>query len=103
MKYIVEVLENSTRWKDFDTGKLHRLSEPAIEWRSGSKEYFVNGKRHNLNGPAVEEDGGHKEYWIDGVRYIKGQFDIKIESLNKKELTISQIEEQLGYSIKIIK
>jgi len=80
MKYIVEVTESNTNWKDFETGRIHRLDGPAVEWTNGGKEYSIDGKR-----------------------YTKEQFDTKVNSLNKKELTISEIEDKLGYSIKIIK
>jgi hypothetical protein len=48
--------------------KLHRDNDkPAIEYASGSKEWYQNGKRHRGNDkPAVEYADGIKEWWSNG-------------------------------------
>ena len=80
--------------------ELHREGGlPAVEGSDGYKAYYEHGKRHRLDGPAVEYHNGRKEYWIDGERLTKEEFDDR----NKKELTVKQIEDILGYSIKIVK
>ena len=35
-------------------GYYHRLDGPAIEWKYGTKAWWVDGKRHRLDGPAIE-------------------------------------------------
>ncbi|HNC57662.1 MAG TPA: hypothetical protein PLP33_19650 [Leptospiraceae bacterium] len=43
-------------------GKHHREDGPAIEYKNGTKEWWVEGKRHRIDGPAIEESDGTK-YW----------------------------------------
>lgn len=46
--------------------QLHRLDGPAIEYRDGQKEWWVNGKRHREDGPAIEYRNGGKAWYQDG-------------------------------------
>ena len=46
--------------------QLHRVDGPAVEWPSGTTEWWFNGKRHRIDGPAIETYDGHKEWWIYG-------------------------------------
>ena len=41
-EYIVRVYKNKTVW--FQNDKLHRNDGPAVEYASGSKEWYINGK-----------------------------------------------------------
>jgi len=54
-------------WYDVK-GQLHRDNDkPAVEWASGTKEWFVNEKRHRDNDkPAIEWVSGDKEWWVNG-------------------------------------
>ena len=45
--------------KDF-----HRVDGPAIEYRDGTKCWYVNGKRHRINGPAIEWNNGEKYRYV---------------------------------------
>jgi hypothetical protein len=98
-EYQVQVFGNRTQW--FYNGELHRGDGPAVEWYNGDKEWWLNDERHRLDGPAVEGPSGYKEWWIDGVEYTEAEFLAKTRPA--KELTIPQLEEILGYTIKIIK
>ena len=122
-KYIVEVLEDRTDWRDFDSKKLHRIDGPAVEWANGNKSYWVNGKRHRIDGPAIEWADGGKQYWVDGklhrldgpaVEYANGHKSYWVDGkklteeeflarTTLKELTVADIEKLLGYSVKVIK
>ena len=44
----------------------HRENGPAIEWKSGSKEWFFNGKHHRINGPAAEHYNGNRIWYFNG-------------------------------------
>ena len=44
----------------------HRLDGPAIEWKNGLKEWFVDDKRHRSDGPAIEHVGGTKHWYVGG-------------------------------------
>ena len=102
-KYIVTVFQNRTEWcneegllhrldgpaieytsgtKDwYVNGKLHRLDGPASEWWDGTKEWRVNGKFHRIDGPAIEWSDGDKEWYIDGKKYTEAQFNKKVKQL----------------------
>jgi len=97
--YIVNVYANgSIRWYN-EKCKPHCEDGPAVECSDGYKEYWINGKLHREDGPAVENPDGTKEFWIDGVMLSEEEFNNR----NKKEMTVKQIEDILGYSIKIVK
>jgi len=121
-KYIVEVSDCYTKWKN-EKNELHREDGPAIEYANGDRYYYINDKRHNENGPAIEcanghkiyyingklhrEDGpavdyfsGHKEYWINDKRLTKEEFENRTKTI---ELTIADIEKLIGHKVKIIK
>jgi hypothetical protein len=97
--YKVEVDDAGTICWFNEDNKFHRLDGPAIEYKHGTKAYFINGKRHREDGPAVEYGNGTKEYWINDKKLTKEEFDDR----NKKEMTVAEIEKELGYSIKIVK
>lgn len=58
----------NTRYYD-DQYNLHRTDGPAVEYRDGSKEWFIHGRKHRIDGPAYEETGGYKAWWVDGNRH----------------------------------
>lgn len=80
-------------------GDLHREDGPAIEMSSGTKEWHLNGLRHREDGPAIEYGSGTKKWFLNGVEYTESHFNVLTKP---KELTINQIEELLGYKIKVI-
>jgi len=51
------------------TDTLHREDGPAIEWKSGMKEWYINGKRHRDDGPAIESKRGFREWYKHGKRH----------------------------------
>jgi len=58
-------------WRN-NAGELHRENDlPAVIWKSGYKEWWVNGKRHRENDlPVVISSTGRKEWWANG-KFIK--------------------------------
>jgi len=70
------------RWRNED-GELHREDGPAIEWASGSKEWWVNHKRHREDGPAIEWASGSKEWWVNDKRHREDGPAIEFASGNK--------------------
>ena len=66
---VVNEVGSKFYYKDKEMTILHREDGPAIEWRIGSKEWWIDGARHREDGPATEWQGGGKEWWIDGVRH----------------------------------
>ena len=96
-EYTVKVYENRTTW--YLNGKLHREYGPAVERNNGSKAWYLNNRLHREDGPAIEDVDGNKKWFLHGVELTESEFNAKV----KKEMTIAEIEEQLGYSIKIVK
>jgi hypothetical protein len=56
---------------------LHREDGPAVEYSSGSRDWFQHGKRHRLDGPACEYT--KNEWWIDDQQYTEEDFNKIIE------------------------
>lgn len=53
-------INGSKFWKN-ESGELHRVGGPAVEYVDGTKEWYINNCLHRVDGPAVET--------FDGVRY----------------------------------
>lgn len=89
----------------YQNDKLHRIDGPAIVYADGTVEYRQNGKLHRTDGPAVEWAvewaSGTVEYWIDDKELTLAQFKEKTTPV--KEMTVAEIEAVLGHSVKIIK
>jgi hypothetical protein len=66
---------------------------------SGIKSWLINGKLHREDGPAIEWPDGVKEWYLNGKLLTEQDFNAR---MNPKELTINQIEELLGYKIKVV-
>lgn len=64
---------------------LHRVDEPAIEFKTGEKHYYLHGMRHNISGPAVIYQEV-KQYWLNDIQYSQEDFEIKKLKLEKKLL-----------------
>jgi hypothetical protein len=76
-KYIVEVYEHVTIWKN------------------------EKDQRHCEDGPAVIGSNGSKEWWLKGQKLTEEEFNERINPV--KELTVVEIENLLGYRVKIVK
>jgi hypothetical protein len=61
-EYIVRVYGDKTVWFNQE-GLTHRLDGPAVEYASGTKDWWQKGQRHRLDGPAVILADGTKEWW----------------------------------------
>ena len=80
-------------------GKFHREKYPAVIWKDGLLEWYLDDKRHREDGrPAVIWSDGTKEYWVNGLRhrvdgpaieYASGE---KYWFLNGKEVSKEEVE-----------
>ena len=68
-QYIIKNSEGTFYHKDKEMTILHREDGPAIEWASGSKEWYLNGNLHREDGPAAEWASGSKEWYLHGERH----------------------------------
>jgi hypothetical protein len=93
----VEHSDGSKVW--YLNGKRHRQDGPAVEWKYGGKSWYLNDKRHREDGPAYEGSNGEKKWYIHGKKLTESQFN---NHLKTKELSVEQIQELLGYKIKIV-
>ena len=80
--------------------RLHRLDGPAYQGADGTREWWQNNQRHRVDGPAIEYANGSKEYWIEGEKLTKEEFIARTQT---KELTMAELEQLLGYPVKIKK
>ena len=80
-------------------GELHREDGPAIEDADGDKFWYLNGQRHREDGPAIERADGHKSWHLNDEKLTEQEFNKRTKT---KELTIEQIENELGYKIKVV-
>jgi hypothetical protein len=62
----VEYRDGSRKW--YIDGKLHREDGPAIENVNGDKQWYINGKRHRIDGPAIDYNSGYRLWWIDDIQ-----------------------------------
>ena len=57
-------------------GYFHRLDGPAIEYKDGGKEWWVNGKCHKEDGPAFIDYGGVEYYYLNNIPLTKKEFEM---------------------------
>lgn len=104
-------VEHASGYKSwYLNGQLNRNGGPAVEYTNGNKEWYLNGKLHREDGPARElhrEYGparelwnGYKEWYLNGVELTEDEFNNKPIP---KEMTVQEIEVELGYKIKVMK
>jgi hypothetical protein len=61
---LLEYKNGSRFW--FLNNQFHREDGPAMEFASGTNHWCLNGKLHRENGPAKEFTDGSGEWWING-------------------------------------
>ena len=66
--------------------KLHREDGPAIEWSSGVKEWYINGLRHRTDGPAIEYSDGSKLWYLNDIKYSEEEYQQEVIKLKLKRL-----------------
>ena len=98
--YKVKVYKDSTEWYN-ENGKRHREDGPAIEYSSGSKEWYLNGKCHREDGPAVDWGGGSKEWWLNGKKVTEEEHRRRTQKT--VELTLDDIADKYGIPVEKLK
>jgi hypothetical protein len=46
--------------------ELHHEGGPAIVWKNGTKEWYINGKHHRIDGPAIKNADGEEKWYQNG-------------------------------------
>ena len=98
---VVEDNKYGTFWYKEGTKVLHRVGGPARECVDGTKSWWLDGKCHREDGPAREYSGGHKEWWLNDEHLTEAQWKERMNPV--KEMTVAQIEQALGYKVKVVK
>jgi hypothetical protein len=95
----IEYKDGSKAW--WINGYLHREDGPAYEGSDGYKEWCINGKSHRLDGPAVRRSDGRKAWWINGEQCSEQNFPIALIQflLNCNEKTAQLILELFNDTI----
>jgi len=57
---------------------------PYMVEAGGNRTWWLGYVLHRTDGPAVQYDSGSKEWWLNGVRYTEEQFN----EYNAKDSTI---------------
>ena len=97
IEYTVTVNEDGTKFW-YLNGQRHREDGPAREFANGTKFWFLNGQLHREDGPAVEWANGIKVWYLNGKELTEQEFNNRTQV---QELTIKELEQKLGYKIKI--
>ena len=75
----------------------HRLDGPAIEYKSGSKHWYIGGKLHRIDGPAVEDADGTKYWFIDGKQIPTKEVETWLEENN---IDLTTEEGQMAFKLR---
>jgi len=102
IEYKVKVYSNGAKhW--YLNGWRHREDGPAVEYSNGSKAWYLNGHLHREDGPAKDYSDGSKAWYLNNTEYTEKEFDLKMNPVTVKELSVSEISQLLGYEIKVVK
>ena len=69
----IEYASGTKEW--YRGGLLHRKDGPAIEVPNGTKIWCLDGKNHREDGPAIEWFDGNKSWWLFDAKYTKEQYE----------------------------
>jgi hypothetical protein len=81
-------------------GLLHREDGPAVTESTGYQAYYREGKLHRVDGPAVRSIGGDYYWYLDGIPYTQEKH--KEATASPLEITVKELEERLGFKIKVV-
>ena len=91
--------DGTEKW--FKEGKLHREDGPAVVYPGGTKLWYKYDKIHREDGPAIIYSDGNTSFYLNGNMYTQEEFEKKTKVV--KELSVKDVEELLGYPVKIVK
>ena len=83
----VEYKSGTKHW--YLNGQRHREGGPAIECVvTGDKSWYINGQRHREDGPAVEWPNGDKSWYINGKFLTEDEFNARTKSCDGRVVEI---------------
>ena len=75
-------IDNTFTWPDNFTG----IIEYHFVSNYGSKEWRIGGKLHRLDGPAIEYRDGTKAWYINGKEFTELEHKLLIDMMKLKGL-----------------
>jgi len=100
-EYTVKVYDDGTVYWFNEEGQFNLEDGPAVTKADGTRFWYRNSKLHRTDGPAVIHSSGRKEFWLNGIFYSEKDYWEKLKPA--KEMTIAELEKELGYKIKVVK
>jgi hypothetical protein len=86
MESKLTISENGDKCWMLPKGTLHREDGPAIEYRTGTKLWYINGELHREDGPAVMYGSGAKSWHLHGKKYSEDMYKSKVRSMKIKKI-----------------
>lgn len=74
-----------TEWRN-EEDLIHKEDGPAVEWKSGEKEWYINGQIHREDGPARMGRHGYNRWYLNDVEYSEEEYKTEMYSRNLKKL-----------------
>jgi hypothetical protein len=69
-----------------EKGQRHRTDGPAVEYKDGVKQWWVNGQCHRENGPAFEYPSGAKFWFLNGNPYTEQEWKQEVAKIKLKRI-----------------
>jgi hypothetical protein len=75
-------------WVEYrnEQGQLHRTDGPAVEWKNGHKEWWINGQLHREDGPAVKYGDGRVSWYLNNINYSEQEWEQEVTRLKLKRI-----------------
>ncbi len=84
-------------WRN-DKNEIHREDGPAVIYRKGRNEWYINGNLHRVDGPAVIYSNGTQFWYINDhditveIRKWAEDRDIDLENLSEMDKMVISLE-----------
>lgn len=91
MIYKIRMYTNSIHdrmcyFKDEKCTMLHREDGPAVEWKDGSEEWYINDVLHREDGPAVIDLLHNRTvFFLKGIKYDEESYWKEIDMMKSKK------------------
>ena len=85
MKSIKKEFDNRIEYQN-EQGLLHRTDGPAIEYKDGTKAWFINDKIHREDGPAIQYPSGHNQWYLNDTPYSEQNYYQEIAKIKLKRI-----------------
>lgn len=92
---------NENIWYDQAMLELSNSDEQVVFRKNNIEYWFFKGKLHREDGPAViNMETGEKHWALEDKQYTEEEFNRKMSPV--KDMTLKEISEALGFTVRII-